>query len=242
MGSLLLSAFVAISIWHDFPIPSPKVALIEEQESIPPLISENIAICRHSIDIESSSFGLNFPNTIIVEYRSVRLIEVVGKSWWHVGATVSFYFTFWRVWQLDVQGLIINPSMAPNYHLLRWGLPKVVNLNISHILGVTSVYTDGCAMKISPGLSLANASRVVSHNFRLGGHMLSSNQGFPNQYHYSNSENCHDPLCERIARVNKRPDQPIPMSTYLAAIGVAIAIGGLIAFVIGLIVKPKNNV
>ena len=50
----------------------------------------------------------------------------------------------------------------------------------------------------------------------------------------------HDPLCKRIARANKRPDQTIPISSYLAVIGVVLGIGGVIGLLLGAIIEPKE--
>lgn len=53
-------------------------------------------------------------------------------------------------------------------------------------------------------------------------------------------EGRHDPLRERIARANKRPDEPIPVSWYLAAIGIAFCIAGVLGLIAFRIVEPDD--
>jgi hypothetical protein len=56
----------------------------------------------------------------------------------------------------------------------------------------------------------------------------------------SDSKECHDPLCKRIARANERPDKPVPITAYLAVLIFLGAAGLVVYFVARAIVEPKE--
>lgn len=88
---------------------------------------------------------------------------------------------------------------------------------------------------IGTNLDLPDLSRVRCNR-------LSGNESPPNKNDGSNREDCHDPLCERIARANKSPDQPIPVAAYIAAVCVAISIAGWITLILCIVFKPEKQV
>lgn len=53
-------------------------------------------------------------------------------------------------------------------------------------------------------------------------------------------EKCHDPLCKRIARANKRPDKPVPVSAYLTVLSVLACAGFGFYVAARAIVEPKE--
>jgi hypothetical protein len=55
-------------------------------------------------------------------------------------------------------------------------------------------------------------------------------------------KNCHDPLCERIARANERPQEPVPISAYLAVALFLAAFGVCFTYFVSLIVEPQEKV
>lgn len=99
--------------------------------------------------------------------------------------------------------------------------------------GITPKKLYVCHLNVSPNLSLTDPLRFL-------GHSLSSDERFPNKVNNGNCKNRHNPLSERVVRVNKRSEEPVPVSAYLAMSGLVIGLGWLIGFAISQVIKPKK--
>ena len=62
----------------------------------------------------------------------------------------------------------------------------------------------------------------------------------PKRFFHFVSEECHDPLCKRIARANKRPDQPIPVSSYFVVL-IILACAGLGVYLVARVIAEPEE-
>lgn len=88
---------------------------------------------------------------------------------------------------------------------------------------------------VCSGLCVSNAPGIFHH-------VLSSYQGVPDQDYSSNGEDCHDPLCKRIARANERPEKPIPKLAYLAVVLAIVGAGTAIGLLLGKVIEPNEHI
>lgn len=72
---------------------------------------------------------------------------------------------------------------------------------------------------------------------------ISPVSGLQREHQYNgrrDGKKCHDPLCERIARANERPDQIIPSSAYFAVLSALAFWAVAVYFIVRSIVEPDK--
>ena len=146
--------------------------------------------------------------------------------------------------------LEVMPSNDPpiDFYVVSWACPFVLKF----IVPSNSTAMSG-VIEVTRDLSLQNSPRpfLSAHDLvglKSGLRGLDSGDvslvGGPQGENQNNSsgysEECHDPLCKRIARANKRPDKPIPTLSYLALIGGVCTFGILVFFILRPIIEPED--
>jgi len=170
-------------------------------------------------------------------------------SWTHKGPIklvwmgVRPYSYLWRYLPIRY-----NVATASDLSFFCWCLTDIIKINVEHVscsnINIISIgapsNTCVAISQISPRLDFTYFPRNRDSFISRANSLPSGHQSSIDQHHNDNGEDCHDPLCKRIARANKRSDKPIPKTAYLVAIGIAVVLGVGIAFVLSLVIKPKK--
>ena len=150
--------------------------------------------------------------------------------------------------RLEVNRVIDWDYLLKHLNICGWGrsvvVEDVVPPNKDFIVFVTNIGGAKInSIKPRPVFGFHNLVGLNSGLRRINGGsvgFVSRDQSEDKHDGRGNSEKCHDPLCKRIARANKRPEKPVPISSYLTVIAFLAAFGAGFACLLRLIVEPKK--